>query len=86
MSIARWLEMAARASALCTVCVLVACSDSGGGEMSGQVACRLHSDCAIGDVCVDSECVEDEDACQGDDCPCVVDSDCPRGHGCDTSG
>ncbi len=39
------------------------------------VECRLHSDCPVGQQCMEEQCV-DSDVCIGQECPCAGDADC----------
>ena len=82
-------DLSSRAStvALALVCLTIAnCTDPASKDVA-TTQCRLHSDCAVGLLCEDGVCVEDDDLCLGADCPCLSASDCGVGQACDaTSG
>jgi len=61
---------------------LVGCGGEEGAEESSGAGCRLHSDCAAGQLCVDGACVE-AGPCEGESCPCTADAACGDGEFCD---
>ncbi|MEE2643480.1 MAG: pentapeptide repeat-containing protein, partial [Myxococcota bacterium] len=76
---------------LCPLLILSACDEApseGGGSTPAEVpACRLNSDCPVGQRCEAEACVPEsrpdaEAACEGD-CPCQSNGDCAAGEGCD---
>ncbi len=61
----------------------IGCSDGDNSQDIQPLQCRLNSDCGAGQICVESACVEDSEACQGPDCPCASAADCGVGQDCD---
>ena len=75
---------------LIVLLVITACDEApseGSGSPAETPACRLNSDCPVGQRCEAEACVPDdqpdaEAACEGD-CPCQSNGDCAAGEGCD---
>jgi len=59
--------------------VPAACGDGAPAD-DGGVACRLNSDCAAGESCLEGACVSQ---CEGATCGCSTDDACPRDQLCD---
>lgn len=70
-------------SLLALFCLFLTPSCGEDAESPVLVNCRLNSDCAVGEKCQDTVCVADEEVCVGDSCPCLSDSDCGTGQGCE---
>ena len=63
-------------------CLLWACGEPEEGSGGPAESCRLSSDCASGEECVEGLCVE-ASGCSDEACPCLVNSDCAPGEACD---